>query len=273
MPNATLVLLDGLERRDPADPVLPVEDLGVLRGESVFETVRIAGGRPAYLDAHLTRLTRSAARLAIDLPAGWHELAMAACEGWTDGVLRLVCTKGAPPRPGIGFALVTPMSAEAVAGRSGVTAMTLTLGVSAAQRAQAPWLLGGVKSTSYAVNMASLRHAADQGADDVVWLSSDGEVLEAPTSTVVVVHNGVLVSPPTSVGILAGTTLRAVLDLGLAPSEVRRLSAAELVGADEILLLSSIRGVAPVVRLDGRELGVGPMGALLPGAFEAALQP
>ncbi len=267
-----VVLLDGLCRVDPGEPVLRVDDLGVLRGESVFETVRIAGGRPAYLEAHLTRLGCSAERLAIDLPAGWTELATAACEGWTDAVLRLVCTKGPVGQPGVGFALVTEIPDDAVTGRKGVTAVTLTLGVGAAQREPAPWLLGGVKSTSYAVNMASLRHAHDLGADDVLWLSSDGELLEAPTSTVVLVRDGVLVTPPTSVGILAGTTLKAVLDLRLAPAEVRRITAAELTNADEVLLLSSIRGVAPVLRLDDRELGLGPMGALLPGAFEAALQ-
>lgn len=272
MPKPVVVLLDGLRRTDPDEPVLRVDDLGVLRGESVFETVRIAGGRAAYLDAHLARLSRSAERLAMDLPPGWSELATAACEGWTDGVLRLVCTKGPACRPGVGFALVTEVPADAVAGRQGVTAVTLTLGVGAAQREQAPWLLGGVKSTSYAVNMASLRHAGDLGADDVIWLSSDAEVLEAPTSTVVLVRDGVLVTPPTSVGILAGTTLQAVLDLRLAPAQVRRIPSAELAAADEVLLLSSIRGVAPVLRLDDRELGLGPLGALLPGALEAALQ-
>ena len=267
MPFApVLLLLDGLRRVDVSEPVVRADDLGLLRGESVFETVRIAAGRPAFLDAHLARLARSAERLAIDLPPGWHELTLAAVEGWTDGVLRLVCTRG-----GLGFALVTAIPEQTAAARQGVNAVTLTLGVGAGERERAPWLLGGVKSTSYAVNMASLRHAADLGADDVIWLSSDGEVLEAPTSTVVIVRAGVLVTPPTSVGILAGTTVQAVLDLGLAPSQVRRISAAELVDADEVLLLSSIRGVAPVLRLDDRKLGKGPLGSALGDAFEASL--
>ena len=271
MPNAALVLLDGLRAVDPAEPVLRVDDLGVLRGESVFETVRIAAGRPVFLDAHLARLAESARRLDLELPPGWPELAAKAVQGWHDGVLRLVCTKGTGHGAGTGFALVTPIPAETVAGREGVRAMTLTLGVRAGERAQSPWLLGGVKSTSYAVNMASLRHGRDLGYDDVLWLSSDGELLEAPTSTVVLVVGGTLVTPPTSVGILAGTTVQAVLDLGLAPFEVRRVTSGELAAADEVLLLSSIRGVAPVVRLDDRELGVGRWGRALRDAFEASL--
>ncbi len=283
MPDPVLVLLDrGAPRlADPSAPVLRADDLGVLRGESVFETVRIAGGRPAFLDAHLRRLQSSADRLEIALPGGWVELVALALAHWpdADGILRLVCSKGpaavapGPVGPGpVGFGLLTPMPAETVAARAGVTAITLTLGVPAGLREDAPWLLGGVKSTSYAANMASQRHARDLGADDVVWVSSDGEVLEAPTSTVAWIAAGRLVTPPPSVGILPGTTLQAVLDLQLVDADVRRGTVAELRAAEEVLLLSSGRGIAPVVRLDDVELGVGPVTQRLQDAFEAAVQ-
>ncbi len=298
MPDPVLVLLDrGAPRlADPSAPVLRADDLGVLRGESVFETVRIAGGRPAFLDAHLRRLQSSADRLEIALPGGWVELVALALAHWpdADGILRLVCSKGpaavgpgpvgpgavgpGPVGPGavgpgpVGFGLLTPMPAETVAARAGVTAITLTLGVPAGLREGAPWLLGGVKSTSYAANMASQRHAGDLGADDVVWVSSDGEVLEAPTSTVAWIAAGRLVTPPPSVGILPGTTLQAVLDLQLVDADVRRGTVAELRAAEEVLLLSSGRGIAPVVRLDDVELGVGPVTKRLQDAFEAAVQ-
>lgn len=262
-------LLQGHERVAADTPVLRADDLGVLRGESVFETLRIRHGRPALLEQHLARMARSAERVDLVLPPGWAELAVAASEGVEDGVLRLVCTKGTSTRPGTGYALVTDVPAETVAGRSGVTAVTLTLGVTAAQRAEAPWLLGGVKSTSYAVNMASLRTAHDQGADDAIWLSSDGWVLEAPTSTVVVVLGDRLVTPPVATGILPGTTVDHCATL--APIETAAVSVAELAGADEVMLLSSVRGVAPVVRLDGRDLGVGPRTKDLAEAFEASL--
>ena len=257
-------LLQGHERVSPDTPVLRADDLGVLRGESVFETLRIRHGRPALLDQHLARLAVSASRVDLVLPDGWAELAAVASEGVDDGVLRLVCTKG-----GTGFALVTDVPAETVAGRAGVSAVTLTLGITSAQRAEAPWLLGGVKSTSYAVNMASLRTAHEQGADDAIWLSSDGWVLEAPTSTVVAVLGDRLVTPPVATGILAGTTVAHCATL--APVETAPLSAADLATADEVMLLSSVRGVAPVVRLDGRELGVGPRTKDLAEAFEASL--
>ena len=269
--TSRLLLLEGGVVRvvDPAEPIVRADDLGLLRGESVFETARIASGRAVVVQEHLDRLGRSAGRLDIRVPDGLDTLAQRAVAEWDDpdGVLRIVLTKG-----GTCFALVTAVPAETVRGRElGVTAVTLTLGVSAAERARSPWLLGGVKATSYAVNMASLRQAHHEGVDEAIWLSSDGQVLEAPTSSVVVVRDGTLVTPPTEVGILPGTTLRTVLDLGLAPTEVRALSAAELADADEVALLSSVRGVAPVVRLDGRELGTGPVTAALREAFEAGL--
>ena len=253
---------------DPAAPLLRADDLGVLRGESVFETVRIAGGRAFGVPAHLSRLSRSAARLALEVP-DCSALVDAAVAAWTlpDGVLRVVVTRG-----GVVYALVSEVPASVVAQRAGVSAVVLTLGVPAALRAESPWLLGGVKSTSYAVNMAALREAAARGAEDVVFSSLDGEVLEGPTSTCAWVSGGVLVTPPPhEVAILPGTTLETALGLLEEPYEVRRGTVEELRAADEVLLLSSVRGVAPVVRLDGVDLGVGPVTTALRDAYEAAV--
>jgi 4-amino-4-deoxychorismate lyase len=261
---------------DPTTPILRADDLGVARGEAVFETLRIAGGAPAFLDLHLARLQRSADRLAIPLPPGWAELARLASGAYdaADGMLRLTCTKGAPGGAPVGFALASPIPAGVAEAREqGVHVVTLSLGMSADLRAGAPWLLGGVKSTSYAVNMASQRAAEAQGAQDAIWISSDGQVLEAPTSTVAWVRDGVLVTPPADeLGILPGTTAQVALDLSPVPVQVRRGSVEELRTAQEVLLLSSVRGVAPVVRLDGRDLPVGPVTAQLRAAFERAVQ-
>jgi 4-amino-4-deoxychorismate lyase len=269
------LLADPPRLMDPATPVLRADDLGVSRGESVFETLRLAGGRPAYLDLHLARLARSASRLAIDLPDGWEALALLASGtyGTAPGVLRLTCSKGVPGGSPVGFALASPVPAETLRARSeGVSVVTLTLGVTADQRAEAPWLLGGVKSTSYAVNMATLRAAEAQGAQDAVWVSSDGQVLEAPTATVAWVSDGVLVTPPADeVGTLPGTTAHVALGMAPVPVEVRRGTVQELRAASEVMLLSSVRGVAPVVRLDGRDLPVGPVTSQLRDAFERAL--
>src|SRR4051812_19750683 len=137
---------DGPVLIDPTTPILRADDLGVLRGESVFETMRIAGGRVRYVDAHLRRLAGSADRMAITLPAGIQDLVEAVDTAYesADGVLRVVCSKGVPGEAPVAFALAYPIAPEAITGRhNGVRVITLSLGVSAAARASAPWLLGG----------------------------------------------------------------------------------------------------------------------------------
>src|SRR3954471_24731642 len=159
-------------------PLLRADDLGVLRGDGVFETLHVRRGEPFQLDAHLDRMARSAALLGIGLPAraALVELAGQACGAWpvdSEGALRLVCTRGPEDGgPVTAYATVAPIAPNSVAARLGGGAgATATLGVPAEVRPDAPWLLGGAKTLSYAVNMASLRWAAAQGVGDVLWVS------------------------------------------------------------------------------------------------------
>jgi len=165
------------------------------------------------------------------------------------------------------FALVTAVdSAYASMRERGIAAVTLTLGVPATLRPEAPWLLGGVKSTSYATAMAGLRAAAAAGAEDAIWVSGDSEVLEAPTATVVVVRDGQAATPPADqVGILPGTTVAALGDAVIR----RRITVDELRCADEVALVSSVRGVAPVVRIDAAAVGTGSVGPIVTGLRDA----
>jgi 4-amino-4-deoxychorismate lyase len=251
----------------PADtPFLRADDLGVQRGDGMFETIHVRGGEPFQLGAHLDRMARSAARLGIAPPARaeLEELAGQACAAWPageEGALRLVCTRGPESGgPPTFYATLAPVPAGHRAARStGVSVLTASLGVPAFARPAAPWLLGGAKTLSYAVNMASLRWAAERGADDVLWVSVDGYALEAPTATLVWLAEGVLCTVPAeTTGILAGTTAAYLLahagELGLRAEE-RLVRPAELGGVDGVWLASSVRGLAEVRSLDGVLLG------------------
>ncbi len=132
------------------------------------------------------------------------------------------------------------------------------------------WLLPGVKSTSYAVNMAAEAEAQRRGADDAIFLADGGIVLEAPISNVWWRTGETLCTPSIDVGVLAGVTRATILEL--APAAGYRVSegtftVAELRGADEAFTSSSIREVLPVIELDGRPIGDGK-----PGAAGRALQ-
>lgn len=254
----------------PADtPILAADDLGVLRGDGIFETVHVRAGAPWLLDEHLARMASSAARLELDLPdrEALAELAATACAGWpagVEGALRLVCTRGAEGGgPVTVFARLAPVPEPVrVARRAGLAVATATLGLTAAARAEAPWLLGGVKALSYAVNMASQRWAGNRALDDVLWVSTDGFALEAPTSSLVWLAGDVLCTvPPDRTGILAGITAGWLLDrapdLGWR-SELRMIRPAELGAADGVWLTSSVRGVAEVRELDRVALPASP---------------
>lgn len=255
---------------DPTRAIVRGDDLAVLRGEGVFETILVAGGLPVLLGHHLERLARSAAAVAVQAPPAdrWRQLVEEAvrCWGEAEGMIRLVCTKGPEGGEPVAFATITALpSATTGQRRDGVSAVTLTLGVAAGLRPAAPWLLGGVKSISYASNMAALRAAERAGAQEVVFVSADDEVLEAPTATVAWLtdEQTLVTPPPTATGILAGTTagamLRAAGTAGLR-SEVRRAAVEELRRATEAMLLSSVRGVVPLVDLDGAPIGSGQPG-------------
>jgi 4-amino-4-deoxychorismate lyase len=258
----------GVGVTDAAAPLLRADDLGVLRGDGCFETVRVAdagAGEFDALEAHLARLGRSAARLDLPAPdpAAWRELVGEVVAAWAqpgEAVLRLVLTRGpedlgGPPRP-TGYALLSPVPAHTLRQRrDGVRVVTLSRGMPADATAAAPWLLGGVKTISYALNMAALRHAQAAGADDAIFVSTDGTVLEGPTASVVWASGGVLHTPPAApLGILAGTTVRTVLDRIRPTGPAVRVGAgtvADLHAADGVWLVSSIRLVVEVVAIDG----------------------
>jgi 4-amino-4-deoxychorismate lyase len=254
---------------DPDEPVLRADDEALLRGRAAFETTRVYGGQPFKLDEHLARLAGSGERIglpSVDLEECAH-LAQAAIEaaGEPDAVLRLYWTAGreGENRP-TALALVSSLPPHLDEMRArGIKVVALPLGLEADLRAFAPWLLGGVKSTSYAVNMAAEAEARRRGADDAVFLARDEIVLEGPVTNVWWRLERVLYTPALELGILAGVTRATLMAEAAALGyEVREgaFPLSHLATADEAFTTSSIREVMPVIELDASPVGSGAPG-------------
>ncbi len=189
-----IVTLDG-ERREPGTPLLHADDLAVVRGDGIFETLLVRDGRACLVEPHLQRLTQSAKLMDLPGPdlAGWRQAIDVAARQWAassdaEGALRLIYSRG---REGgtapTAYVMVNALPDRVAAvRREGLAAITLDRGLPAVGADAMPWLLAGAKTLSYAVNMAALRHAAREGAGDVIFVSSDGYILEGPRSTVVI---------------------------------------------------------------------------------------
>ncbi|MGB4137307.1 MAG: aminotransferase class IV [Microbacterium sp.] len=252
-----------------AAPALSVGELSSQRGDGVFESIGVIDGHPNEVEAHVQRLAHSAE--LCDLPAPnleqWRQaIALAAAECPPgEAVIKLILSRGIEhgPAPTAWATAADAPDFSAVRTR-GVQVVTLDRGYDAGAAERAPWLLLGAKTLSYAVNMAALREARRRGADDAIFLTSDGFVLEAPTASLILRVGDRFITPAPSGGILHGTTQLSVyehlaergLDAGYA-----QIPAADLAAADAAWLVSSVRLAAPITAIDGRALPIDPLTA------------
>ncbi|RZS89460.1 branched-chain amino acid aminotransferase [Motilibacter rhizosphaerae] len=266
--SGVVVWLDGV--------VLPAEEarVGVLDhgftvGDGVFETLAVRGGVPVSLTRHLARLARSAAALGLPEPeAAVVRSAVAELLGVVPSTgphrLRITWTSGPGPlgsQRGDG----PPTLLLALAPGGGTPDPVALATVPWVRNERSP--LAGVKSTSYAENAVALAAAHAAGAGEAVLANTRGELCEGTGSNVLVAVGGRLLTPPLSSGCLAGVTREVLLDLGVVEEEV--LAYDVLRTADEVLITSSTRDVLPAVRVDGREVAVGPLGRSAAAAYAA----
>lgn len=256
-------------RTDLDAPALTVGELAAQRGEGVFETIAVVDGHPQEAGAHLERLAHSAA--LCDLPAPdlglWREVvAEAAAEAPSgEAVIKIILSTGGS------WAIVGPASDHRAVRRDGVRVVTLDRGYDSGAAERAPWLLAGAKTLSYAVNMAALREARRRGADDAIFLTSDGYVLEAPTASLILRIGGCFLTPEPSGGILQGTTQLSAFawfERRGFDTAYGRIPASDLHTADAAWLVSSSRLAVPITVIDGVPI---PVDAALTAELNAHL--
>jgi branched-chain amino acid aminotransferase len=232
-----LACLDG-EIRDSRETFIPVTDEGLLRGDGVFEVIRLYGRRPFAFDDHLERMARSAANLRLPFDAGAMRSdaeRLVAANTEHDVKLRLVATRG-----GRRIAIVEPRPDH-------LTSAALACVEFAPVRT-----LSGVKSLSYAANMLAGRLAQEEGADEALLTTPHGRLLEGPTSAFFCVFGDEIVTPPLSDHVLDSITRRRVLEV--VEVTERPVTRDEIARMDEAFLASTLREVMPVHAIDGTEL-------------------
>jgi branched-chain amino acid aminotransferase len=256
MSLTALAVLDGTVM--PADEAtIGVTDLGLLRGDGVFEVISVYEGKPFAMEDHLRRMATSAQnlRLEIDLAAAQADImALLADAGPVTGAVRYLVTRG-----GRRIGLVEAVPAE----RDHV--------VLAKVEYVPPRILDGVKSLSYAGNMLAQRIAAERGATEALLVTPHGRVLEASTSSFFVSFDGeTLVTPPLSDRVLDSITRRHLLRL-LPHAREAVVLADELSRATEAFLASTTREVHPIERIDDVVLPAcpGPLTAAASDVFAA----
>jgi branched-chain amino acid aminotransferase len=226
-----------------AETQIPATDEGFLRGDGVFEVIRVYDGVPFALQDHLTRLERSTTNLRLGWSAPKDELAkdierLLEARGGAafDGCLRIVLTRG-----GIRLVLTEPLPPTPAQARLAYVTYAPT------------HLLDGVKSLSYAANMLATRCAKERGFDEALMVTPHGRVLEAPTSTLFwCTGDGVLATPPLEEHILASITRAYVIQA--TGAEERICTKEDLEQAGEAFLASTTREVQPVAQIEEIEL-------------------
>jgi 4-amino-4-deoxychorismate lyase len=282
-----IVTLDGA-LHPSGTPLLFADDLAAVRGDGVFETLLVRDGGACLVEAHLNRLVHSAKLLELPSPdlTAWRRAIDQAAQQWTretndEAAMRLVYSRGRESGSApTAYVTVNPVADRiATVRREGLAAVTLPRELPSAGVEDMPWLLAGAKTLSYAINMAALRHADRHGAGDVIFVSSDGYILEGPRSTVVIASAGddgnvCLLTPPPWYPILRGTTQQALFSVARDKGydcDYRALRVDDLLAAEGIWLVSSMTLAARVHTLDGRALPRAPLTAEFAELVDSAI--
>ena len=232
--------------------VIPVDDLAILRGIGVFDLLRTYDGKPYFLDAHIDRLETSAQKIGLALPWSHSEIT---------NVVKQTLAKNDIPEANIRF-VVTGGSSTDFMNPSGHPRLLVM--VSPIPRLPDHWYTEGVKviswevvrpfpgakSIDYISASLALKKAAAEDAVEALYIDRNGLALECTTSNIFAFVDDTLVTPGR--GILSGVTRKVVIELaqGIFPIDIRDISRAELLSADEVFITGTSKGLVPVVQVD-----------------------
>lgn len=244
------VLVNGAER-----DVVGIDDRGLRYGDGLFETIAVRTGEPRHWDRHWSRLQHGALRLAIPVPPTIEDEARRVCAGASQAVLRIILTRGSggqgyaaddsvPPNRLVSLLPWRERPSEWA--RDGVAVRLCR-----ARLARNP-LLAGLKHLNRLEQVLARAEWHDEFAEGLMR-NEEGDVIEGTMSNVFLVRNSELVTPELTQcgveGVMRSLVLEAARRLGF-PVQIRRVTADELIHADEIFLTNSLIDIWPVRTLD-----------------------
>jgi branched-chain amino acid aminotransferase len=246
----------------PNEATISMNDVAVLRGYSVFESLRTYDRRPFHLEEHLNRLYRSAEIIELDLPYSRNDIAAVVQEvikrnSYKHATIRILMTGGEsedgilPTGKPVLAVLITPLGERDMERfAKGYKVITTHL-----QRTSPE-----AKTTSYVAAVRALKEAVRRNAADALFVNERGHVLEGTRSNFFVFRGNMLVTPLN--GVLIGVTRNVVLELARSrfPVEERPILLDELPLVDEAFITSSSREITPVVQIDDLVIGSGQPG-------------
>ena len=256
--------------RLPFDAVhVSARDRGLTLADGLFETMRASRGIVFRVERHLARLRNGLDQLQIPVPPelpDWLRAAVRAAD-LPEAAVRMTVTRGVGPtgvippedvQPTVVIA-INPMPVFA----SSIYDAGLRARVASGRRNEYS-MTAGLKTIAYIDNIAALLEARRHGADEALFLDVEAHCCEATASNLFMKRDDRLVTPPLSCGALPGITRAAILELaGSAGIQVAEcpFTLNDLMQADEAFLTSALRGIAPLVAIDGKALGDGVPGS------------
>jgi branched-chain amino acid aminotransferase len=254
--------------------VVSVFDHGLLYGDGLFEGIRAYHGRVFKLGDHLDRLYDGARAITLKIPVSKDEMQEIVLEtlrrnNLRDAYIRLVVTRG----PGdLGLdprkcpkAFIFCISASIVLYPDELYEKGMSI-ISVSTRRNIPTAcIPRVKSLNYLNNIYAKMEANLAGMPEAIMLNNEGYVAEATGDNIFIVKNGVLITPPSSAGILEGITRNAVMDIAREkgiPVAEKMFTMFDVYTADEVFLTGTAAEVIPCINVDGRVIASGKPGEM-----------
>ena len=278
------------EYTDLPNAKISVMDRGFIFGDGIYEVLPVYGGTLFRFDQHMVRLARSLAEVRIKNPMTaeqWAQVAQRLIDSYAqannskvEDTLQLIymqITRGVAMREHTMPANITPTVFVMASPMTLASSAQRSAGVACITADDFRWKMAHIKSISLLGAVLARQMSFDVGATETIMFR-DGTLSEAAASNVWVVKNGTVMGPPKDHLVLEGIRYGLMEELCRATGigfELRRISRAEVLGADEVLLSSATKEVLPVTTLDGAPVGSGqpgPVYAKLYAAYQKAIE-